>query len=363
MPEPLAPVVRTHLDALSDGIGIMQHAIGSRPDPAHGYCTDDVARALQVDVLHQRELGWPAVADRAGRNLRFLTEAFDRGAGQFRNFRSVDGSWAAGTASEDSQGRAMHALGEVIGSVSDGPFRDPAAALFTRALPAVADLRALRAISSVALGCDAALRAGIDDAAATFETLTDRLAAAFARPRDGSWPWPEPRLTYENGLPVQAMIVAGLRREDPRMLETGLRVLDWLVAAQTAPDGHLSLVGNHWWAPGGPRSRFDQQPIDATALLLAAEAAFVATGEPRYRRVVTAAYGWFLGRNDLGIPVAEPERGACFDGLTARGVNGNQGAESTLVWLMALEHVRASGRTSRPRRVAFAAVRPVVAVL
>ncbi len=124
------------------------------------------------------------------------------------------------------------------------------------------------------------------------------------------------------------------------MLDAGLRALDWLIEVQTAPAGHLSPVGNGWWPRDGARSQFDQQPIEATALLLAAEEAFAATGRTRYRRAVEQAYGWFVGANDTGIPVAVAARGACFDGLKADGLNPNQGAESTLVWLIAQEHVR-----------------------
>jgi hypothetical protein len=135
------------------------------------------------------------------------------------------------------------------------------------------------------------------------------------------------------------------------MLDAGLRALDWLIASQTAPAGHLSPVGNGWWPRGGVRSRFDQQPIEAASLLLAARAAFEATGRARYRDAAEQAYGWFLGANDRGVPVAAPDRGACFDGLTPGGVNANQGAESTLAWLMALEHVRHSRAIpTTPRR-------------
>jgi hypothetical protein len=124
------------------------------------------------------------------------------------------------------------------------------------------------------------------------------------------------------------------------MVAIGLQVLDWLILVQTAPAGHLSPIGNGWWPRGGVRSRFDQQPIEATALLLAAEAALEATGKQRYQAAMERAYAWFLGANDLGRRVVEPARGAGRDGLTADGVNTNEGAESTLMWLMALEHIR-----------------------
>ncbi len=348
----LHPVSRDHLDVLTDDIGIHQHAEGSRPDPVHGYCVDDVARALQVDLLHQRDLGWAAVADRAGRNLRFLVEAFDHTTGRFRNFRRIDGSWIGGIGSEDCQGRAILALGETIAAAPDQRLVAEAAALLELALPATHGFLALRAQSSIVLGCDAAMRAarrGRNGAVAdTFRMLARRLQATFDQPAASPWPWPEPRLTYENALPVRALIVAGQRLGTPRTVAVGVRVLDWLIRVQTAPDGHFSPIGNTWWTNGGAKPRFDQQPIEATALLLAAETAYQVTGKPRHRLAMERAYAWFLGANDLGIDVAVPRRGAGFDGLTPLGVNTNQGAESTLMWLIALEHMRSLRRGSQP---------------
>jgi hypothetical protein len=347
MPEParLHPVERHHLEVLSDNVGVMQHAIGARPDPAHGYCTDDVARALQVDLLHGRELGWPAVADHARRSLRFIIEAFDPTTGGFRNFRSTDGTWLDRIGSEDCQGRALLALGEVIADGPDGPLVESATSLFELALPAARGLTALRAQASVVLACAATHRVARSTASGAAGTagrlMAMRLLARFEGRVGSSWPWPEPRLTYENARPARALIVAGRTFGSERMVGAGLAVLDWLIDIQTSSDGHLTTIGNGWWPCGGERSRFDQQPIEATSLLLAAESAYQATGEPRYRAAIERAYGWFLGANDVGVDVADPTRGAGYDGLTPDGVNTNQGAESTLMWLVALEHVRA----------------------
>ena len=364
MPErPIFPISREHLDALTGELGIMQHAIGSRPDPAYGYCTDDVARALSVDVLHQRVLGWAAVADSANRSLRYLSEAFDPASGTFRNFRRVDGTWLDGPASEDSNGRAMLALGETIATSPDASMVRVATSLFERALPAATDFSALRARSSVLLGCDAAMRVVPNERIArAYRLLVGRLGSTFDAREAAAWPWPEPRLTYENALPVQAMIVGGRFIGSRTMVEDGLDVLDWLIAIQTDLAGHLSPIGNGWWAAGGAKSRFDQQPIEATALLLAAETAYQATADERYRAAMERSYGWFLGANDLGLPVADPERGASGDALTPNGVNTNQGAESTLMWLIALEHIRAlrgpEPRTApTPERVLVGAAR------
>ncbi len=348
---PLYLVSREHLDELSDQIGIMQHAIGSKPDPAHGYCVDDVARALQVDLLHGRELGWATVAERAWSNLRFLSTAFDAEIGGFRNFRRVDGSWLDGRSSDDSQARAMLALGETIAGASDPRMVSFATSLFDQALPEAQRLPALRAQASVMLACDAVMRvAPTGETARAYRLLAGRIRALLGSRAAAAWPWPEPALTYENALPVRAMIVAGQYLDSPPVIDAGLAMLDWQITAQTADAGHLSLIGNGWWPRDGERSRFDQQPVEATALLLAAESAYEVSGLERYRTTMEQAYAWFLGANDIGAVVADPIRGACGDGLTPAGINTNEGAESTLMWLMALEHIRAlrQGRPTPP---------------
>jgi hypothetical protein len=344
MPEqrPLHPVSRSYLDVLSDDVGIMQHAKGPRPDPAHGYCTDDVARALQVDVLHQRELGWPAVSASAWRYVRFLDDALDRDTGRFRNFRRMDGSWLESVGSEDSHGRAILALGETMAAAPDEGLVEYAESVFTQALPAAHDLAAMRAQSSVLLGCDAAIRSKpTESTARTYRLIASRLRSRFDAVSASDWPWPESRVTYENAMPVRALVAAGRYFDSRSTIDVGLATLDWLIAAQTSPAGHLSPIGNTWWTRDAEIPRFDQQPIEATALLLAAESAHELRNDERYRNAVEMAYAWFLGGNDLGVSVALPDQGACFDGLTPRGVNVNQGAESTLMWLIALEHVRA----------------------
>jgi hypothetical protein len=344
----LHPVSRQHLDAMTDHVGIMQHAIGSSPDPAHGHCVDDIARALQVDLLHRRELGWPAVAESAARSLDFLVEAFDATTGRFRNFRAVDGTWTGGLGSEDCQGRALHALGDVIENAPDAEMVRIATSLFERALPAATELTALRAQASVLLACAAKLRAAPDAATeAACRRIADPFLARFQAAASSPWPWPESPVTYENALPPRALIVAGTALASTAMVDTGLNVLDWLINSQTSPDGHFSPIGNGWWHRDGAKAMFDQQPIEATAMLLAAESAYLVTGDGFYRTAMERAYAWFLGENDLGVAVADPLRGAGCDGLTPEGVNTNQGAESTLMWLSALEHIRAV-RAGRP---------------
>ena len=343
-PTPLPPVVRDHLDRLAHPLGIREHAVGSEPDPTHGSCTDDVARALEIDLLHARTIGWPSVAASAWGHLRFLAEAFDDLTGRFRNVRRPDGSWSTAVPSADSQGRAMLGLASAIATAPDARMVAVASALFADALPNARMVRPLRSRSSVLLAVDVVHHATPSrDTGDAHRRLAQELMYDLRRAAalDPSWPWPEDRLTYENARPARALIVAGRSRGSTEMQQVGLAALDWLVAEQTAPAGHLSPVGNGWWVRGGDRARFDQQPIEATSILLAAEAALAATGDARYRGVMERAYAWFLGANDAGVAVADPRHGAGFDGLTPTGVNTNQGAESTLMWLTAVEHIRA----------------------
>ncbi len=345
---PLHPVNRQHLAEITGELGIWQHAIGAAPNLAFGYCTDDVARALTVDLAHARVLGWDTVAESARRSLRFMGDAFDPATGRFRNFRDQDGRWLDEEASDDSYGRAMLALGGSLGGDHDEAFAAGAMRVFAAALPASAQLTALRATASTVLGCAAALESpGIDDElrVATSEALwrlADRLRRAFAPvASSGDWPWPEPVLTYENPLLPRALIVAGQRAGDHALIGMGLHVLDWLIVVQTSNGGEFSAIGSEgFWPRGGRRARFDQQPIEATAMILAAEIALAHTGESRYLDAIELAYGWFLGDNDIGLAMADPTTGGCFDGLEPAGVNRNQGAESTLMWLTALERVR-----------------------
>ena len=341
-------VKRTHLDAMSNEIGVWQHAVGSVPNPAFGFCTDDVARALVVDVLHARELGWAAIAASADRSVRFLEEAYEPQSGRFRNFRGAEGNWLDSGGSEDCHARAMAGLAAVMSDGADPDLVARAERLFALSLRAAGALTALRPVAAAILACDAALEGGmVRETEDVHRKLTARLVAAFddvASARD--WPWPDQVLTYENALLPRALVVAGKRLEDERSVRVGCDVLDWLVAAQTSREGAFSPIGNRWWPRGGPRSLFDQQPIEATATLLAAEAAYSVTRVERYRGAARMAYNWFLGDNLLGVQLADTSSGGCFDALTPRGANENQGAESTLMWLTALEHIRHLGPRS-----------------
>ena len=365
----LPPVRRSHLAELSALGPIGQHAVGPRPDPAHGSCTDDVARALEVDLLHAAVIGWEAVEGSAWDALRYLDEAVDEDSGRFRNFRGVEGDWLEAIGSEDSHGRAVLALGRAMATAPDRAFRSDAAGIFRRTLPGTVGLTFMHARSSALIGC--AMAAGADLATGSHRAwtavgarLAGTLADEFAPVASSStWPWPESRVTYESALMPRALIVAGRWTGDRALTETGLAVLDWLVRTAVAPGGHLSPVGNcGWWPAGRSRAQFDQQPIEAVSYIHAAEAALDATGDPRHLADAERAFGWYLGWNDVGLVVADPERGGCHDGLGPRGLNRNQGAESTLAWLAAVERIRVlrARRSTTARQPSSPSVTPAL---
>jgi hypothetical protein len=340
----LAPPSREHLDELGDDVGLRGHALGTPPEHGFSYATDDICHGLRVDLLQAPSLGWATVEPSVRRGLRFLTESYDAEEGRFRGLRSADGAWLDAPGSEDTNGRAMLALGTLMADCPDATLRQDAQALFDRALPTASQLSGLRARASLLLACDAAERGGsLTQTSRVYQEVGNGLRQSFeVRDVTFDWPWPELTLTGENGLPAHALIVGGARLGYPRMLRMGLRAIEWLLTVQTSAAGHLSLIGDAGgWPRGGVPATTDQRPIEATTLLLAADAAWRATGTPRFRVGMEAAYGWFLGANDVAGMVADPTRGACHDGISDVGVLPGQGPEATLMWLMAAEVIRA----------------------
>lgn len=339
------PIARTHLDALRASDGVTQFAHGLVPDRSSGACTDDVARALLVDLRHVRLLPGRSIEAALEADLTFLAAAIDPGTGRFRNLRMPTGDWVPTTGSEDAHGRAIMALGAATSRDIPAVLRSRARRLFRDALRATSALRWARPIAYSILGCVAAIgdHAVAPRARVASRELLARLADAVGRAaaQDPGWPWPEGRCTYDNGIIAEALVRGGAVHGDRDAADLGLRVLDWLVSAQTGPDGVGRPIGNEgWWPRGGRPARWDQQPIEAGSLVSAAVTAWEVTSDDRWAAEAERWFAWFLGANDLGVPLADPTRGACRDGLGRSGANGNEGAEATLAWLMAVERVR-----------------------
>lgn len=348
-PASLPELSLDHLQCITDDTGVLQHASFVVPRYADGYCLDDNARALLLMVLLEESGGAErrTVRALASRYLAFLSNAFDQPTGRFRNFLSYSRVWGESVGSEDSQGRGLWALGTVVGRANDPGRRSLAGDLFHAAMPAMASLTSPRAWAYALLGINEYLHAFAGDRGVqTMRTLlTDRLADIHARASTADWPWFEESLTYGNARLPQALLVSGEAMGRADLVATGVRSLEWLAKLQHTPDGFFSPIGsNGFYVRGGERARFDQQPVEACGMVAACHDALRITGDVRWAREANSAFSWFLGQNHLQQPVYDVSSGGCRDGLHAERTNENQGAESTLSFLMALNDMRAAAR-------------------
>ena len=329
-----------HLERMTDATGMFQHAIHTIPNFAEGYCTDDNARVLLLTAL-LGELGQdgPRVRRIATAAAAFLQAAFDRDRKRFRNFLGFDRRWLEEVGSEDCQGRALWALGTCVGR-SRWPDLPPwAAAHFELALDPVVEMTSPRAWAFSLLGIGEYLRrfGGDRITGQVRDALTTRLTGLYERTATPDWPWFEEVLSYDNARLSHALIATGRDGGDVRALEIGLESLGWLVGVQRAPQGHFRAIGCHGFCRRGQEpARFDQQPIEANATVAACLEAYRATLEPCWLDEARSAFEWFLGRNDLGQELYDPTTGGCCDGLQEGRINRNQGAESTLAFLLSL---------------------------
>ena len=332
---PMPEIDLRQLVQLSDDTGLFQHAIYGLPDPNHGYCIDDNVRALIASLLFARLRGYDERVAPMQRYLTFVVYAWNDPAGAFRNFMSYDRRWLEDEGSQDSQGRAIWGLGLTAKLGPTQVMRELARDLLNKALPSIERFTFIRSWAFAMLGLDAMLHAEpshdyalellTQGAEKLYDQWTSRRAAlgeAFA-----DWPWWEDEVTYDNAKLSHALMLAGYRLGRPEMIEAALESLDWLVRVQTSPDGRLSIIGNDgWFTRAGHRAQFDQQPLEAYAMVHACLAAAALTNDAKWANRAWMSFQWFRGENDLGVSMYHPETGGCQDGLTPTGVNKNQGA-------------------------------------
>ena len=334
-----------HVRAMTDDTGMLQHAIFSIPRYDDGYCLDDNARALLLmALLEEAGSDDPAVVQALGsRYLAFVNHAFDRPSGRFRNFLSYARHWLEPCGSEDSHGRALWALGAIVGRAGDPGRQSLAGDLFHAASPAVTTFTSPRAWAYALLGFDEYLRAfqGDSTAAARREEIADRLLGLFERTSRPDWPWFEESVTYCNSRLSQALIVSGDRMDRSDMLDAGMRSLDWLISVQSSPDGQFAAIGSSgFYERGASPAIFDQQPVEASAMVSACLDAYRVHHDRRWLMQARWAFNWFLGENHLQHWLFDPATGGCRDGLHVDRANQNQGAEATLSFLLALHELR-----------------------
>lgn len=328
-----------HLRTISDDTGIIQHAIHAIPDRQHGYCTCDNSRAFIATLMYYKLWEDNSVINLMQTYLAFLMDAFNTEARRFRNFMSYDRKWLEEIGSEDSHCRALWALGMGVAFAPNHSIRNLCVRMFNEALPVVEGFTSPRGWANVIVGIHYYLRKFNGDAVVKRyrEILSRKLQNLFDVNAADDWPWLENYVTYDNGRICEALLLSGQWLPDSRMIETGLRSLDWLMQIQTGDEDQLSIIGNDgWYKRGGKHALFDQQPVEAMMLNSACLEAFNITRDDRWINEAKKCFDWFLGRNDLKTPIYDFMTGGCRDGLNQNGVNENQGAESTLSWLITL---------------------------
>jgi glycosyltransferase involved in cell wall biosynthesis len=343
-PRELPDLKLNHLSRMTDSTGIFQHAIFSIPNFSEGYCTDDNARAFILATLLS-ELGEEPerVRTLATTYAAFLHHAFDLKTKRFHNHLGFDRHWLDEQGSEDCHGRALWALGVGVGRSPYRSFQIMAGQLFALALPALTEFTSPRAWAFGLIGIHEYLGRLSGDSLAnqTRETLTSRLMELFERTAQLDWRWFQEDLTYDNAKLPHALILSGRATGQPAVLERGLQALRWLTELQISEKGHFRSIGsNGFYRRGGMRANFDQQPIEAQAMVSACLEAYRATSDLWWYEQAQRAFDWFIGWNDLGLEVYSPKTGGCRDGLHVDRVNRNQGAESTLAFLLSLGEMR-----------------------
>jgi hypothetical protein len=333
---------------MTDDTGMLQHAIFTIPNRREGYTTDDNARALILSLLLEQtkaENGDSSASNSAGLYLAFLEHAFNSAKGRFKNFLRYDRRWNEPVGSEDCHGRALWALGTVLGRSQNQGLRGAAGRLFEFSLPAAVEFSSPRAWAYALLGIQEYLTSypGDRDAQKVQFAVSCRLLKMYESIRQPDWKWFENILAYGNARLPQAMLLVGAARSDERMISAGLECLEWLLEMQRCEaNGHFVPIGSQgFYRRNGEKARFDQQPLEAAGAVSACLQAYRVTGDSRWRGEAWSAFNWFLGDNDLQLPLYDSATGGCRDGLHPDRANENQGAESTLSFLMALLEMRA----------------------
>jgi hypothetical protein len=344
-PAELPELNLNHLASMTDATGLLQHAAFTVPRFEDGYCLDDNARGLVAMAMAEENMAGDTrlVRELLSRYLAFAKYAFNDEHQRFRNFMTYHRTWVEEIGSEDSHGRGVWGLGTVVGRCSDPGHRGLAHGLFHAALPAVGNFESPRALAFCLLGIDEYLRAfeGDSNVQAVRRSVGRRLFELFETSASEDWPWFEDRLTYCNARLSQALIATGSHVGDEPMLVAGLRSLEWLVTQQRSREGYFAPIGsNGFYVRAHDRASFDQQPIEAAATVAACAAAQRATGERVWATRARHAFNWFIGQNELQQFVYDPATGGCHDALHEHGLNENQGAESTLAFVLALLEMR-----------------------
>ena len=322
--------------SLTDDTGLVQHAKYSIPNRKEGYTTDDNARAFITCVQHATGHGNDQIKSLTERYLSFLLH-MQRPNGFFHNLLSYNREYLDQRGSEDSHGRALWAagVGTLLGLTED--MRATAKEIFDRSPPHSYNFRSLRGKAFTILGLCSYHEAFPDDpnVLPAIESLRHHLIACYMSEASSDWHWFEPYLTYENARLCHALFRAYEVLGGKESLKIAIEALDFLIEVQTVRSIFIPIGNDGWSQKGGERPIYDQQPIEASSAVEASVQAYMITHKRRYLDFTVSAFNWFLGKNTQKVLVYQSENGACYDGISANGLNMNQGAEATVSFLLA----------------------------
>jgi len=335
------PLKLNHVKVLTDHTGILQHARYSIPNRTYGYCIDDNARALILMVMLQDVNEDQNEIDRLTNiYLSFIDYAYNPATGKFRNFMSYDRQWLEEEGSEDSAGRTMWALGYTVSSTISDNFYHHSNHLFEQGLENIDYICHPRALSYLLLGLVNYAKANEkENVYNLIKKKARQLSAYFDANRENEWIWFDNLITYGNCRIPEALMASGLYLNDKKMKERGLGLLDWLIEKQFEND-MFCPIGNNGWMTTESKACFDQQPLEVHGMIDACLQAEEYTNNRKYADFALKAFTWFTGNNVAASIIYDSITGGSCDGLHCDGVNMNQGAESTLSWLLSLSRIK-----------------------
>ena len=331
----LPPFSLTHINRLTDDTGIIQHAKFGIPNLKEGYCLDDNARALLMVLMAYRQMKDMRALELSPIYLSYI-HYMQNADGTFRNFLSFSRNFLDEVGSEDSFGRTIWALGYLLGNAPNDAYYQTGKLVFFNAAPNFEKLKSIRGIANTMIGISYYLKSNPSDDSMTerLRNLANILIKHYKENETPDWKWFESLLAYDNGILPLALLHSAEILNDEKITETALKSMNFLTK-HTLKDNYLSIIGNEkWYKKEGERSVFAQQPIDAMAMVLMYHQAFHLTKDKEYLNKLYTSFLWFLGENDLRMSLYDFETQGCCDGFESYGVNRNQGAESSLAYLI-----------------------------
>lgn len=325
-----------HILKLTDSFGIVQHANYNKPNKKFGYSSDDVSRALIASVRHYKNHPAKKLEKLIKIYLDFLKFA-RRENGSFANIISYPGKVKDKTIEEDVQGRVIWALGYSSSMGLPKAISEQALKLFKKAVLRAVKLKAPRSIAFALAGLYYYLNAYPQDAASKklFKGLAEKLAGFYRKNSCPDWTWFESFFTYSNSILPEALFYAYIILKQKKYLEIAKSSLHFLESITFSPDFYIPIGQKGWYFKNGQRSYFDQQPEDAASMAQTEILAYKTTKEKKYLKNAVEVFQWFLGGNYLNQMIYDEVTGGCNDGLGEQELNLNQGAESTISYLMA----------------------------